>query len=155
MDAEARSERASFAAGAEAVLIRVPPDAGYLAIVRSASAHIATKLGCTLSEVADLRLAVDEACNLLLRHTVRDWRADGTGDLECRFVLDGSGLRVVLDIQVLDAERPEDDGFGWTILSALVDDIVWHVEGSTVHVEIVKRHVAGRWSGCVTNGSRT
>jgi serine/threonine-protein kinase RsbW len=143
MGTGARPERTSSAAEAE-VLIRVPPDVGYLTIIRSASAHVASKLGCTLAEVSDLRLAVDEACNLLLRHTVRDRRTDGAGDLECRFLLEGTGLRVLLGLQARIADRLEDDGFGWTILSALVDDIVWFVDGSMVNVEILKRRTAGR-----------
>jgi serine/threonine-protein kinase RsbW len=154
MDPDTRSEPTSPAVDAEAavetetetVLIRVPADADFLAVIRSASAHVATRFGCTLAEVSDLRLAVDEACNLLLRHTVRyrDRRAvEGAGDLECCFVLDGAALRVVLRLQARDATRPEDDGFGWTILSALVDDIDWRVDGPTVHVEIVKRRMAG------------
>lgn len=147
MDPESRAERTSSAteeAEPETVVVRVPADPDYLAVIRSASAHVATKLGCTLSEVADLRLAVDEACGLLLRHTVRDRHADGAGDLEACFVLDGPALRVVLSRQARDAAPPESDEFGWTILGALVDDIVWRVEGPTVHVEIVKRRPDGR-----------
>ncbi|WP_194911594.1 ATP-binding protein [Catenulispora rubra] len=127
----------------ETVLVRVPADPDYLAVIRSASAHVATKFGCTLSEVADFRLAVDEACGLLLRHTVGDLRDPGAGDLECRFVLEPSVLRVVLSRQARDVARPADDDFGWTILSALVDDIIWRVDGPTVHVELVKRRTAG------------
>ena len=126
----------------ETVLVRVPADPDYLAVIRSASAHVATKFGCTLSEVADLRLAVDEASGLLLRNTVGDQR-DPAGDLECRFVLETSVLRVILSRQAQGVARPEDDDFGWTILSALVDDIIWRVDGPTVHVEIVKRRTAG------------
>jgi serine/threonine-protein kinase RsbW len=146
MDPEARCEASQQVAAAqtETVLIRVPADPDYLAVIRSASAHVATKAGCTLSEVSDLRLAVDEACGLLLRNTVRDGLADGAGDLECRFVLDGPALRVVLSLRARNAARPETDEFGWTILSALVDDIVWRVDGPTVHVEILKHHAAGR-----------
>lgn len=146
MDPEAQPERAVAVPEAEAdtVLIQVPADPDYLAVVRSASAHVATKLGGTLSEVSDLRLAVDEACGLLLRHTVRDGRAgEGAGDLECRFVLAGPVLRVVLSRRARDVAKPQDDEFGWTILSALVDDIVWRVDGPTVRVEILKRRVAG------------
>lgn len=144
MDPETRTEGASTAAeaGTESVLIRVPADADYLAIIRSASAHVGTKLGCTLPEVADLRLAVDEACGLLLRHTVRDRGADGAGDLECRFLLDGSALHVLLSVDARYAARPESDEFGWTILSALVDDIVWRADGPMVCVEILKRRAA-------------
>ncbi|MFD0634691.1 ATP-binding protein [Catenulispora yoronensis] len=135
----------------ETVLIRVPADPDYLGVIRSATAHVATKLGCTLSEVSDLRLAVDEACGLLLRNTVRDRPgagvngADGAGDLECRFVLDGTGaLRVALSLDGRDGARPDADEFGWTILAALVDDIVWQADGPTVRVEILKHRTAGR-----------
>lgn len=134
----------------ETVLIQVPADADYLAVVRSASAHIATRLGCTLAEVADLRLAVDEACGLLLRHTHQDQDQDhdrqpgaddgvGAGDLECRFLLDGSALHVVVSRRARHTAPPQSDEFGWTILGALVDDIIWRVEGPTVHVELLKR----------------
>ena len=167
MDPEPRSEGTSSALSAlpassalsvtgtapaepETVLVRVPADPDYLAVVRSAGAHVATKFGCTLSEVADLRLAVDEAGGLLLRDTVGDRQGPGAGDLECRFVLADSVLRVVLSRQAQDVAdiagiaRPEDDDFGWTILSALVDDILWRVDGPTVRVELVKRRPAGR-----------
>lgn len=185
MGPEAQSARTSSRTGSamETVLIRVPADADYLAIVRSASAHVATKLGCTLSEVADLRLAVDEACGLLLRHTMRDRRAGvavgagggssdgahegagvgvgvvagsgdgagphaggraGVGDLECCFALDGTALRVLLSRHAHTTAPPQSDEFGWTILSALVDDIVWRVEGPRVQVEILKRRPARR-----------
>jgi serine/threonine-protein kinase RsbW len=153
MDPETQSEGTSRVAEADAgtrpdtesVLIVVPADADYLPVIRSASAHVATRAGCTLPEVADLRLAVDEACGLLLRHTVRDERAglSGLGDLSCRFVLDVSALRVILSRDARNAARPQDDEFGWTILSALVDDIQWREDGPTVHVEILKRRTAG------------
>jgi serine/threonine-protein kinase RsbW len=149
MDPESRSERTASATDAaegdtpEAVLVRVPADPDYLAIIRSASAHVATKFGCTLSEVADLRLAVDEACGLLLRCTVPERPGGASGDVECRFILDGPALRVVISRQAHNAAPPQSDEFGWTILGALVDDIVWHVEGPIVRVEIMKRRSAG------------
>lgn len=146
MDPEVQPERTAAVpeVAAETVVIQLPAHPDYLAVIRSASAHVATKLGCTLSEVSDLRLAVDEACGLLLRNTARDGRTgEGAGDLECRFVLAGPVLRVVLSRQARDVAQPQDDEFGWTILSALVDDIVWRVDGPTVQVEILKRRVAG------------
>jgi anti-sigma regulatory factor (Ser/Thr protein kinase) len=141
MDPESQTGRTAGAAP-DTVLVRVPADPDYLAVVRSASAQVATKFGGTLAEVADLRLAVDEACGLLLRHAVPDQRGAGDGDLECRFVLDGPELRVTLGMRARDVARPDEDEFGWTILSALVDDIVWRVQGPTVCVDIVKRRPA-------------
>jgi len=145
MDHERSSEPTGAAAGdeAETVLIRVPADPDYLAVVRSASAYVATRIGCTLSEVSDLRLAVDEASSLLLRYTVRDRLPGDDGDLECRFVLGGSALRVALSVQARDAGRPDTDEFGWTILSALVDDIAWRIDETAVRVEVLKRRAAG------------
>lgn len=144
MDPEAHSEPASAGSPAETVVIQIPGDADYLPVIRSAAAHVATKQGCTLPEVADLRLAVDEACGLLLRHTIRDSGAVSSGDLECRFVLEDSVLRVVLGVRAGDVARPEADDFGWTILAALVDDIVWRQDGPVVQVEILKHRGAGR-----------
>lgn len=138
--AEAHAE-----AHAETVLIQLPADADYLAVIRSACANVATKAGCTLPEVADLRLAVDEACGLLLRHTVRDEQAGGSGigDLSCQFILDGATLRVILSRAARDAAPPQNDEFGWTILSALVDDLQWRVDGPVVRVEMLKHLMAG------------
>lgn len=130
----------------DSVVVRVPADADYLPVIRSASAHVAAKAGCTLPEVADLRLAVDEACGLLLRYTIRDRQVPGGfnrgGDLACRFILDGGAVRVVLSREARNAAAPQNGDFGWTILSALVDDIVWRVDGPTVSVEIAKLHAA-------------
>lgn len=146
MDPEVQPERPCGVAetDAETVLIQVPADADYLPVIRSAGAHVAMKAGCTLPEVADLRLAVDEACGLLLRHTVReDGDGAGVGDLSCRFVLDGPALRVVLSREARNAVPPQNDEFGWNILSALVDEIRWRADGPMVHVEILKRRTVG------------
>lgn len=149
MDPETQSELASRVADAagETALVQVPAHADYLPVIRSASAHLATKAGFTLPEVADLRLAVDEACVLLLRHTVRDeppgGPAAGAGELSCRFILDGSSLRVVLSREARNAASPQSDEFGWSILSALVDGIQWRADGPVVYVEILKDRPPG------------
>ena len=144
MDPEAQPEQTFPAVDMETVLITVPADPDYLGVIRSAGAHVATKAGCTLQEVADLRLAVDEACGLLLRNAVRDPDAGGSADLECRFDLEPATLRVVLGLRARDVIRPDEDDFGWSILSALVDRIVWRMEGAVAQVEILKHHAAGR-----------
>ena len=50
---------------------------------------------------------------------------------------------MVLSREARNVAPPQNDEFGWTILSALVDDILWRVDGPTVHVEILKRRTAG------------
>jgi hypothetical protein len=139
----------------ETVLLSVPADPDYLAVVRSGCAQVGTKLGYSLTEVSDLRLAVDEICGLLLRRAGARWAGglagesvpglEGTvdGNLECRFLITESELRVVVGVEVGEFVPPTGEDFGWAIVTALVDDIRWHVEGLVVRVEILKRRPVG------------
>lgn len=128
----------------ETVLLSVPADPDYLAVVRSACAQVGTKLGCSLTEVSDLRLAVDEICGLLLRWAGSRWtEGPAGGNLECRFLITDSELRVVVGVEAGEFAPPAGDDFGWAIMTALVDDVRWHVEGPRVRVEILKRRPAG------------
>ena len=54
---------------ADAVEIRLPADSAYLSVLRTATAGLAARLDFTLDEIEDLRIAVDEACALLLADT--------------------------------------------------------------------------------------
>ena len=61
---------------ADAVEIRLPADSAYLSVLRTATAGLAARLDFTLDEIEDLRIAVDEACAMLLPHADRDGPAD-------------------------------------------------------------------------------
>jgi len=126
------------------VAIRVPLRAEYVGILRAACAQLAPLLGCGPPEVADLRLAVDEASGLLLRNCV--WLGHGL-DQDCltaTFAVEDSGLHITLTTEADASMAPDDGEFGWAILTALVDEFTWRVEGSTVRVEIRKRRADGR-----------
>ncbi len=47
-------------------MLTVPADGSYLAVLRTATAGLAARLQFTLDEIEDLRIAVDEACAMLL-----------------------------------------------------------------------------------------
>ncbi|GAA2063950.1 anti-sigma regulatory factor [Catenulispora yoronensis] len=126
------------------VTIRIPADATYLPLLRSACGQLAPRLGCTLAEVADLRLAVDEACGLLLCNSVRLARGSEQNDLTATFHVEGPVLRVTVAVEADAFALPDGDEFGWTILNALADGCALHVEGTTVRVEILKKHAEGR-----------
>lgn len=127
------------------VTIRIPADPEYLPLLRAACGQLAPRLGCTLAEIADLRLAVDEACGLLLRNCLILNRGSVEDGLTAVFVIDGGTLRITVGMPADAFATPDDDEFGWTILNALVDGFRWKVEGSTVQVEILKKNAAGRW----------
>jgi serine/threonine-protein kinase RsbW len=99
------------------VLLRVPADPLYVSLVRTAAASLAARLEVGLDRLDDLRLAVDEACALLMQH------ADSDQPLECLFRLDGAKA-LQLQARVRSDGRPlRTSGFTWTVLTALVDDV--------------------------------
>jgi len=139
------SDSGSGSTPAAVVTIRIPADPDYVPILRAACGQLAPRLGCTRSETADLRLAVDEACGLLLRNCIRLRRGIEEEDgLTAVFVVDRTSLRVTVEMQADAATTPDADEFGWTILTALVDGFAWRVDETAVSVEIVKKHADGR-----------
>lgn len=107
----------------DAVDLRVPADPAYLAVVRTATAGLATRLNLTLDEIEDLRIAVDEACSLLL-----GGRAHRDRTLNASFCLGDGTLSVVIAGPV--EKLPEGANFSWTVLRALVCEVVIGVTDS-------------------------
>ncbi len=59
------------AANQDFVEVRLPAAGAYLSVLRTATAGLAARLDFTLDEIEDLRIAVDEACAILLQQAVR------------------------------------------------------------------------------------
>lgn len=144
MEHESRPMQAfsALAPATGTVTISVPADPDYLTVVRSACAQVGAKLGWGLAEVSDLRLAVDEACGLLLRHAVAARSDEEDANLRCRFTISPSTLRATVSLRAEGFASPDTREFGWTIVTALVDDFTWNSDGRTAHVEIVKNRTA-------------
>ncbi|GAA3606683.1 hypothetical protein GCM10022223_23230 [Kineosporia mesophila] len=104
----------------DTVDLRVPADPAYLAVVRTAAAGLGTRLDLTLDEIEDLRIAVDEACSLLLAGRAHPGR---TLDAAFEVGLVGSqNLSVTISGPV--AELPREASFSWSVLRALAGDVV-------------------------------
>ena len=101
----------------DAVEIRLPAESAYLSVLRTATAGLAARLDFTLDEIEDLRIAVDEACAMLLPHAVE------SAQLSCRFHLDPGTLEVTVTIPTTRGQLPERDTFSWTVLSALAGEV--------------------------------
>src|SRR3954453_16108197 len=76
------------AIGDDVVLLTVPADGGYLGVLRTATAGLAARLHFALDEIEDLRIAVDEACAMLLAIATRG------AELGCRFAVTEDALTV-------------------------------------------------------------
>lgn len=96
------------------VHLTVPADGGYLGVLRTATAGLAARLQFALDEIEDLRIAVDEACAMLLAIATRD------AELECRFAVTDDALTVEVTVPtVRGATLPSESSFAWKVLTAL------------------------------------
>ncbi|MCP3797649.1 ATP-binding protein [Allokutzneria sp. A3M-2-11 16] len=97
--------------------VRVSANAAHLSVVRAVAADLAMREDFDLDSIADLKLAVDEACSTLIGVATRG------AALSCRF--SPSAGRVVVDVSVLADEphEPKQDTFGWRVLSTLADEV--------------------------------
>ena len=120
------------AAVEDAVEIRLPADSAYLSVLRTATAGLAARLDFTLDEIEDLRIAVDEACAMLLPHAVE------TAQLTCRFELTPETLEVTVTLPTTRGQLPERDTFSWTVLAALTNEVAAEVDGDKLTVTLAR-----------------
>ncbi len=119
----------------DVVDLRVPADPAYLAVIRTATAGLASRMNLTLDEIEDMRIAVDEACVLLLpEHRGPD------EFLHATFTVTATSL----DVQVRGPATALPDGtnFAWSVLQALVGQVDTGFDGTTSWIRL--RHVGQR-----------
>jgi serine/threonine-protein kinase RsbW len=111
------------------VRLSVPAHGAFLSLIRTTSAAVAARLDMTIDEIEDLRIAVDEAAAMLLPSVAGDRSVDVV------FTLGDEALTISLSAETADARAPDQDGFGWTVLSALVGSVsAEHVDGRSTIV---------------------
>jgi serine/threonine-protein kinase RsbW len=109
------------------VRLTFPAKADYLLLARLALSGIARGLPLGQEELADLKLAVTEACGNAVRHA---YGADG-GAVEVAFVVGSDSLEMIVEDQGSgideseDEEQPEplEGGMGMSIIRAVMDDV--------------------------------
>ena len=114
------------------VELRIPADSAYLSVLRTATAGLAARLDFTLDDIEDLRIAVDEACAMVLPQA----RADS--DLTCSFELAPTRLTVAVTAECESPRPPDKDGFAWTVLAALTSDVRAEVSGDHLTVTLAR-----------------
>src|SRR3954466_509482 len=93
--------------------VRLPAETAYVAVLRMTTAGLAARLDFTLDDIEDLRMAVGEACALVLEH------ADQQGDLHANFDLSDGSIRVSVSADSRQGTEPDAESFGWQVLTAL------------------------------------
>jgi serine/threonine-protein kinase RsbW len=106
MDANPQVDRAD-------VELRLPADSAYVSVLRTTTAGLAARLDFPIDDIEDLRIAVGEACALVLPE------AAAGSDLTCTFFLGSSQLTVRVTVVPAGDVAPDLDSFAWQVLSTL------------------------------------
>jgi serine/threonine-protein kinase RsbW len=111
------------------VRLTIPADGAYVAVPRAVVGNLAARNDFTVDAIDDLRIAVDEACALLLP------QATG-GVVECVFTIDKPTMVVEVSADVPETWHPDTTGFGWTVLAALVESVVARNTGGRLAITL-------------------
>ncbi|MCU1594078.1 MAG: putative anti-sigma regulatory factor, serine/threonine protein kinase [Frankiales bacterium] len=124
------------------VVLRLPAQSAYLSVLRTATASLASRLSFTLDDIEDLRIAVDEACAMLLSQAIAG------ADLECAFELLPDAIGVSVTVPTVDGEVPSRDTFAWTVLTALAGDVDATVDvDKNVTITLLKHPMSDEGAG--------
>ncbi|MFY1675406.1 anti-sigma regulatory factor [Plantactinospora sp. WMMB334] len=123
--------------GDDVVLLTVPADGGFLGVLRTATAGLAARLHFALDEIEDLRIAVDEACAMLLAVATRD------AELDCRFSVSDDALTVEVSVPTTRGARlPAESSFAWKVLTALTTSATATATGDRAVITLLTRRAA-------------
>jgi serine/threonine-protein kinase RsbW len=95
------------------VVLRVPADSAYVSVLRTMTAGLAARLDFTVDDIEDLRIAVGEACALVLPEAAAE------ADLEAEFRLAPGALTVSVSVPTEGSRAVDQDSFAWQVLTTL------------------------------------
>ena len=113
------------------VRLTFPAKADYLLLARLALAGLARAYTVEPDVLADLKLAVTEACGNAVRHAYEN--GNGKGQVSVTFTFSDGRLEMVVEDEGSGLEPPEDDwslppelegGMGMAIIREIVDELV-------------------------------
>ena len=81
--------------------------------MRTTTAGLAARLDFLIDDIEDLRIAVGEACAMVLPE------ADLESDLVCSYYLSPGRLTVEVAVTASSPDGPEYDSFAWQVLSTM------------------------------------
>jgi serine/threonine-protein kinase RsbW len=108
--------------------------ASFLPVVRAATAGLAARLSLTFDEIEDLRIAVDEACAMVL-----SLPGERPAALTCRYEVLADALRVRVSVPVdPTASLPAGRSFAWRVLTTHATDVRHAIEADQAWIELRK-----------------
>ena len=118
----------------DVVELTVPAESAYLAVVRTATAGLAARLSYSLDEIEDLRIAVDEACAILLP------MAAAGADVTCKFGVTPTALAIDVSVPLKPGETlPGTESFSWQVLTALAGQVAASTADGVAVIQLTKK----------------
>jgi len=118
----------------DVVVLVVPADGGYLSVLRTATAGLAARLKFSLEEIEDLRIAVDEACAMLIN------LAGTRTEVTCQFDMMLDAVTVSVSVPVArEVALPVEGSFSWQVLTALAGEVAAEDGNGRVTIRLTKR----------------
>jgi serine/threonine-protein kinase RsbW len=126
--------------GDSTVEIRTSASAALIPTIRAVASDLAARADFDLDAIADLRMAVDEACATLVDV------AAPSSTLTCTFVVQHERIEVQAEVPTGSADAAlSTETFGWRVLQTLADKVSVHQlpgtagTGPIVGIRLVKR----------------
>jgi serine/threonine-protein kinase RsbW len=116
------------------VILSFAADTRNVSLARTVAAAMSARADLPVDQLEDVRLAVDEAVSQL----ILDAPVDAT--IVCRFTEADQGLDIELSSPSVSGQLPPTTTFGWTVLTALVDEVSAQVSGGrlTLMLHVVR-----------------
>jgi serine/threonine-protein kinase RsbW len=134
VDKLAHAVEANVADDDDVVCLTVPAEGGSLGVLRTATAGLAARLQYPLDRIEDLRIAVDEACAMLLVITPRD------SLLQCRFAIGEAELVITISAPIRPGTSlPGPQSFPWQVLTSLTAEAKAEVADGVARIRMVTR----------------
>jgi serine/threonine-protein kinase RsbW len=118
--------------------VRVGADPAQLPVLRAVASVIAMRQDLDLDAIADFKMAVDEACSMLVLNATKG------SIVACRFQPTDVLIRVVATAVSDTDQWPDTGSFSWHVLSTLTDSLDASVEpadagGFILRIELTRR----------------
>jgi len=112
--------------GYETISMEISSNPEYVSIIRLTTSGIANKVGFSIEDIEDIKVAVSEACTNAIKHSE-------DSKITLMFTIIGNGLQIDIkdkgkgyDMQSIpkpNLNEPKESGLGLFIIDALMDDV--------------------------------
>lgn len=110
----------------ETIKMEITSNPEYVGIIRLTTSGIANKIGFSIDDIEDMKVAVSEACTNAIKHSNNDVFNITFSMLENGLTIEiqdnGKGYDVENTLQP-DLENPKESGLGLFIIQTLMDDV--------------------------------